>query len=211
MPKLNHQQRFDRWRRLASKPTKHLIEQVLECIVPAFQANGFVWQLDYAGGDPNEIGANTIPLQVRSGSVWPTVEIRISRLNHPCFTIYFAALPSECRRLGEPIPREKALVLNAPVYFTLCKGRGRGLDSQFGYRWFSLYPVRKLNREVAIATSLLPEVFRLFEDGIPNAWLVERGYVSKHIRVGGSWHLFEELRTRRHAAQQAAEADGRGR
>ncbi len=192
MPKLNHRQRFDRWRRLASRPTKHLIEQVLSRIVPAFEAQGFAWQLDYAGGDPDEIGANTIPLQIRSGIAWPTVEIHIPRLNHPSFSIDFAVLPSECRRLGiEPVPREKAIVVYAPVYFTLCKGRGRGLDCQFGYRWFSLRPVRRLDREVAVAVSLLPEVTRVFESGIPAEWLThERGYVSRHVRIGGSWHLF---------------------
>ena len=202
MPKLNHRQRFDRWRRLASKPTKHLIEQVLTHIVPAFEAEGFVWQLDYAGGDPNEIGANTIPLQLRSGSVWPTAEIRIPRLNQPWFDIHFAALPRECRRLGsELIPREKAVVVYAPVYFMLCKGRGRGLDGQFGYRWFALRPIRTIDREVELAANLLPEIFNLFRDGIPSEWLTHAsGYVSKHVRLLGSWHLFDEFRKKRHAA-----------
>jgi len=196
MPIANHRQRFERWRRLASKPTKYLIQQVLDCIVPRFEAEGFAWQLDYAGGDPNEIGANTIPLQIRSGSNWPTVEIHIPRLNHPHFSIDFGVLPSECRRLGrDPVPRDKAIVLYAPAYFMLCKGRGRGLDGQFGYHWFSLQPRRKIDRDVALAASLLPEIFGLFRTGIPAEWLThERGYVSRHVRLMGSWYLFGQSR-----------------
>jgi hypothetical protein len=189
----NHRARFDRWRRLTPKPTRHLIERVLERIVPAFEAEGFVWPADYAGGDPDEIGANTIPLQARSGDAWPTAEIHLPGSRRPCFTLYFAALPSECRRLtGEPVPRERATVVYAPAYFVLCKGRGRGLDGQFGYRWFSPWPIRELDREVETAVGLLPEMFRLFRAGIPDEWATrEPGYVSRHVRLGGSLRRFE--------------------
>jgi hypothetical protein len=123
------------------KPTKYLIAQVLEKIVPRFEAEGFTWYDDYAAGDTDEIGANTIPLQIRSGSQWPTVEIHFPGRGEPCFSIYFSALPEECRRLGEEVvPRERAIVLYAPVVFMLAKGRRRNLDAQFGYYWFSLWP-----------------------------------------------------------------------
>ena len=192
----DHRKRFDRWRRLAPKQTKYMIEQVLDRLIPVFAANGFVWYADYAAGDPDEIGANTIPLQIRSGLLWPTVEIRLPGTQAPCFSIYFSALPDPCRRFGlEPVPRERAIVIYAPAYFMLCKGRHRNLDGQFGYRYFSLRPASKIDREVATALELVPEIFRLFEEGIPSTWLTRQfGYVSKHIRLVGSWHHREQRR-----------------
>lgn len=201
----DHRTRFERWRRLAPAPTKHLIAQVLERIVPGFEAEGLVWQPDYAGGDPNEIGANTIPLQSRSGGLWPTVELRFPGSRRPFFSIDFAALPEECRRLGrDPVPRERAIVVYAPVYFMLCKGRHRNLDGQFGYRWLSPWPTRKLDREVTTALELLPEIFKVFHAGIPPEWLThELGYVSPHVRLMGSWHLFNRRRQRRRGGASA--------
>ena len=187
----DHRSRFERWRRFAPKHTKYLID-VLDRIVPEFEREGFHWQPHYAGGDPNEIRANTIPLQIRSGDLWPTVEVHFPGSRRPSFSIYFAALAPECRRLGrEVVPRERAIVVYATAYFMLCKGRHRNLDGQFGFRWFSAWPIRRLNREVETALGLLPELFGIFRAGIPQEWLTHPfGHVSPHVMLIGSWHLF---------------------
>jgi len=194
----DHRKRFDRWRRLVPEHTKYLIGQVLGRIVPAFEAAGFTWHGDYAARDPDEIGANTIPLQIRSGDVWPTVEIHFPGTRRPCFTIHFAALPGVCRRMGEePVPRERAVVVYAPAYFMLCKGRHRNLDGQFGYYWFSPWPKRKLDAEVDTAAALLPKILRVFRNGIPEEWLThEFGYVSRHVMLMGSWHILQQMRAK---------------
>lgn len=209
----DHRKRFERWRRLLPRHTKYLVAEVVERIVPAFESEGFVWRGDYGAGDSNEIGANTIPLQIRSGDCWPTVEIHFRGTRRPCFTIDFAALPVECRRMArEPVPRERAIVVYAPAYFMLCKGRHRNLDGQFGYYWFSLWPKRKLDAEVAAALALLPEVFMVFRTGIPEEWRTrEFGvYVSPHIMLIGSWQLFEQQRAEAEQQRGAAAKGSRG-
>jgi len=48
---------------------------------------------DYAGADLCFIGANSIGIQRREGTNWPTVEIQFDRRSRPSFNIIFAALP----------------------------------------------------------------------------------------------------------------------
>jgi hypothetical protein len=189
---MNHRQRFERWRRLLPKPTAYLVEQVLAAIVPRFEAGGYAWYADYAGGDPKEISASTIPLQRRAGQSWPTVEIRFGNRGRPFFQLEFAELPPECRRFGrEIVPREIAIVIYAPAYFLLCKGRLKSLDGTFGYRWFAPRPRAKLDAELRLAVDLIPFLLQLLDRGIPHDWLTrERGYVDPNVRLLGGWHTF---------------------
>jgi hypothetical protein len=174
-----------------------LVDRIIDDIVRPFQARGFLWHGDYAGGDPREVAAYTIPLQQRVGDDWSTVELHLSKRARPWFSVYFAALPPTCRKLGEPIPRERANVVYAPAYFMLCKGETRGLDGQFGYHWFSLFPRSRIDAEVGKAVHLLPLVFDLFDRGIPVEWLTrDHGYVHKNVRLAGSWKIFEEMAAR---------------
>jgi len=188
----DHRKRFEHWRRKLPKNTAYLVEQVLMRGVPEFEARGFIWYADYAAGDSTQIGANEIPLQLRSGKDWPTVQFLFDKRLRPSFNLNFAALPPICKRWLPDgsiidIPREKALVFEGPAYFALCKGRGRDYDCQFGYYGFSLLPKRRIDSEIMILLSLLPELFELFDRGIPDMWLrQEFGYVAKHILVLGS-------------------------
>jgi len=194
----DHRERFQQWRSGVGEPTRYLIDVVLERIVPEFQARRFAWYDDYAGCDPNEIAAYTIPLQRRDGEEWPTAELEFDRRGKPTFGITFGSLPPICRRLGEPTPRTRSSVVYAPAYFLLCKGQHRNFDCRFGYRWFGVMPHRRLDAEVATALNLLPELFDLLARGIPKEWLHhEFGYVSEHVLLLGSWHLTERRLGRR--------------
>jgi hypothetical protein len=169
-----------------------LVDQVLDRVVPEFEKRGFVWYPDFAGGDATQIGANDIPLQRRSGKDWPTVQIMFNKRLRPGLSVDFAALPPVCVRWLVKggvinIDRKAALVFEGPAYFALCKGRRRNYDCNFGYYWFSLFPHRRINREIASLLALLSHLFDLFDKGIPEAWLTKKsGYVTKHVFVMGS-------------------------
>ena len=137
-----HHTRFERWRAKLPKHTRYLVDQVLTRIVPEFEARGFKWYDDFAGGDPKEIGYNEIPLQRREGEQWPTVQISFDKRRRPAFHIDFTMLPPICRRWGidelHPwteldVPREKAIVVYGPAYFMLCRGKYKNLDGEFGH------------------------------------------------------------------------------
>jgi hypothetical protein len=210
----DHHKRFERWHNKLPKHTHYLVDQVLARIVPVFEAQGFKWYDDFAGGDAKEIGYDEIPLQRREGMLWPTVQIRFSRRRHPEFFIDFAMLPSVCQRWGgdehQPwtkikidVQREKAIVAYAPAYFRLSKSERPGVNGSFGYSWFSLFPHRKLDAEVGEVVLLLPILFGLFDRGIPEAWLThdKPWFVDKHVMLSGSWYLTEQ----RCIARQASE------
>lgn len=197
-----HRKRFERWRNKLPERASFLVDQVLARIVPEFEAKGFQWYDDFAGGDTKEIGHNEIPLQRREGAQWATVQITFNRRRHPEFYIDFAMLPLVCQRWGidehNPwtkinVPRDKAIVAYAPAYFRLSKGERRGVNGSFGYSWFSLFPHRKLTAEVGEAMSLLHILFDLFDQGVPEAWLTldKPWYVNRHIMLAGSWYLTE--------------------
>lgn len=211
----DHRKRFERWRKGLPKQTAHLVEQVLTRIVPEFEARGFGWYSDYGGGDGLP---NNIPLQLRQGEEWPTVEILFAKWGRPFFQINFATLPSVCKIAGrDPLPREKAGVVHAPAYFALRKGRGSSYqDGIFGREDYLnhcmtliMHPQilfkhakagfsapRFLDQEVSEAVTLVPILFELFENGIPAAWR-ERdkiGYVSKHVILLNSWKMSERRR-----------------
>ena len=189
----DHRKRFERWRARLPDKTAYLVDKVLARIVPEFESRGFVWYPDYAGGDSTQIGANDIPLQRRSGRLWPTVQILFDKRFRPSFNISFAALPPICKRWKVDryvdIPREEALVFEGPAHFALCQGRKRNYDCQYGYHWFALSPRRYLDSEVEHLRSLLPGLCDLFDSGIPDDWAGRKfGYVTKHILLLESRH-----------------------
>lgn len=224
----SHRRRFERWRSKLPKHTRYLVDEVLARIVPEFEARGFKWYDDFAGGDPNEVAHNEIPLQRREDDQWPTVQIRFGR-DTPWFSIYFAMLPPVCRRMlaTEDIPREKAIVVYAPAYFMLCRGKYKNLDGEFGHAFsmvnlflflpmliagligrdlrhtindvrFIVSPRRFLDAEISQAVSLLPDLFNLSDKGIPEAWLThDFGYVDRHVMLMGSWYLNTRVRRNR--------------
>lgn len=176
--------RFERWRKHLPANVSFLVALTLEEVVPLFIADGFARYPDYADGSNWAVGANTIPLQRRSGREWPTIEIRFER-SQPTLGVTFAALPEICvRHTGKgpsEIPHLAANVVEGPAFFSLCQGGGRNFDCNFGYRWFSFQPKRRLQREIAVLKSLSPWILQLFERGIPAAWLArEPGRVDRH-------------------------------
>lgn len=229
----DHRRRFERWRAKLPVHTRYLVDQVLARIVPEFEARGFKWYDDFAGDDPKEVGYDEIPLQRREGEQWPTVQISFDKRARPAFFVGFSLLPAVCRRWGinEQNPwaevevlRERAIIVYAPAYFRLCKGKHKSLDCEFGHAFsgvnyffflpmliagligrdlgstikdirFIASPHRFLDAEVSKAVELLPVLFDLFDRGIPDDWLShEFGYVNKHVMLMGSWHLSEQRR-----------------
>lgn len=219
-----HRRRFERWRAKLPVYTRYLVDQVLERIVPEFEARGFKWYDDFAGGDPKMVAHNEIPLQRRDGDEWPTVQIQFDNRARPAFSIDFSMLPIICHDMLGSIPRERAIVNCAPAYFGLRKGKNKNLDGEFGHRFsgvnyffflpmliagligrdlgstikdirFIVSPRRFLDAEMREAQALLPDLFDLFDRGIPEAWLNhEFGYVDKHVMLTGSWYLTEQRR-----------------
>lgn len=203
----NHKKRFELWRNKAPKNTAYLINQVLERVIPKFEEKGFIWNANYASGDNAQIGANEIPLQKQSEPEWPTVHIRFHKCYSPWFDIYFSELPLICKRLTTSgyvdIDREKAIVIEGPAYFSLRKGKySDNRDGEFGYSGplvlisspFSLFShiqymvsaERFLGTQVDEVLSLLPELFDLFDNGIPKTWTTKgtsMDKVSKHVML----------------------------
>jgi hypothetical protein len=102
-------------------------------------------------------------------------------------------------------------LVDAPAYFSLCKGERWNFDCNFGYQWFAFRPKRFLDREVDKLASLLPILFDLFDRGIPAEWLTrDFGYVSRHVLLGGSWYIFEKaVRERTSRSSHEAKPDSR--
>lgn len=180
--------RFERWRKRLPETATYLVSLVLNEIVPVFESKGLQRYPDYAGHSDYAGGPNTIPLQRRTGAEWPTVELLFHKRFRPSLGVNFSMLPAKCHRytLDGPIdiPRIEASVVEGPVFFFLCKGTGRNFDCNFGYRWVAFRPKQKLRNEVDRLKSLLPHIFKVFDDGIPDSWLAKRvGFVNRHIFI----------------------------
>jgi hypothetical protein len=191
--------RFERWRRDLPDKAADLVTLVLEQIVPDFRGAGLERFGDYAGGSSFAVGPNCIPLQRRSGSEWPTVEIQFDKRQRPVLGVVFARLPEVCMRHAEAgttkIPRLDANVVEGPVFFTLCKGEGRSLDCNFGYHGFVLRPQHKLREEIAALKSLLPWLLRILDEGIPEEWTKKQpGYVDRHAFLSRAANIFRQGR-----------------
>lgn len=183
-------QRFDRWRGRQSSANAYFIQLVLDEVVPLFEAAGYQRYEDYAGNNPQSVGASTIALQRRSGQLWPTVEIQF-RADAPHFLgLYFSLLPELCYRHGTtPIPRLDANVVEGPYTFMLCKGGNKNYDCNFGYPWFSFMPRRRLQKEAGELARRIPWLLQTLDAGIPNDWLSQRraAQVGKYARILFNW------------------------
>lgn len=183
-------QRFDRWRARQSPSNAYFIQLVLDEVVPLFEAAGYRRHEDYAGNNPQSVGANTIALQRRSGASWPTVEIQFPA-NDPHFLgLYFSTLPELCYRHGvTPIPRLDANVVEGPFAFILCKGGKKNYDCNFGYQWFSFSPRKRLQQEAGELARRVPWLLQTLDAGIPNDWLSQRpaAQVGKYARIVFNW------------------------
>lgn len=207
---MDHKKRFDGWLRRMPPKTQYLVDQVLARIVPEFEKHGFVWYPDFAGNDPQEIGANEIPLQRRAGEAWPTVQIDFPR-GRAYFRINFSALPEICRNpVRNAIPREQAIVTYGPAYFDLRRGIWDDhRDSEYGFNSISLlqptplmlfrllryqFNWRKfLDSEVDATLALLPVLFDLFDRGIPQEWIDhDFGRITPNVMLIHSWKRCEK-------------------
>src|SRR5258708_11665845 len=123
--------RFERWCRRVPKDTKFFVSLIEVEVVPLFLEHGYERRSDYPGR------ANWISLQRCSGTEWPTVELQFSNRGRPFLKLDFASLPEICRTLSvhgigfQDIPRAKACVVDAPAFFSLCKGQARRDDCTF--------------------------------------------------------------------------------
>jgi len=215
---MDHKQRFTGWRRrMPRKTTQYLVDQVVARIVPEFERHGFVWYPDFAGNDPQEIGANEIPLQRREGADWPTVQITFLKgAWGPRFRIMFSALPKICKNpIRDATPREQAIAVYGPAYFFLERGVWKDLDSSvFGFDWMPLLlPTPRnvfrliryllnwrkfLDSEVDAALALLPVLFDIFDRGIPQEWIDhDFGRITPNVTLGGSWRRLDELQKKK--------------
>jgi hypothetical protein len=188
---------FERWRSLLPKDTRFLVNLVEVEIVPLFLAHGYRRYGDYPGR------ANWLPLQRRSGEEWSTVELHFGHRGRPFVKLHFAILPENCRtiyvnRAGfHDIPRIKATIVDAPAFFTLCKGRKRVNDTVFGDASIfcrSLWLRRKLLREVAELKALSEWLIEFLDKGIPREWFERSigGQVHRHIAMSNSSRLFRD-------------------
>src|SRR5262245_42024405 len=116
--------RFDRWRQKLPARSRAFVLRAIDELVPLFERAGFGRYADYAGGNPAAVGSNCLPLQRRSGALWPTVEIQFDRGSRPYFNVVFSALPEYCTRKSRSgsvtIPRPEANVTEGAAYFLLC-------------------------------------------------------------------------------------------
>ncbi len=155
-----------------------------------FEAAGYRRYEDYAGNNPQSVGASTIALQRRAGELWPTVEIQF-RANDPHFlSLYFSMLPELCYRQGvTPIPRLDANVVEGPFTFMLCKGGKKDYDCNFGYQWYSFSPRKRLQNEVGELARRIPWLLQTLDAPIPNDWLSQRrpAQVGKYARILFNW------------------------
>lgn len=195
---MDHKQRFMGWRKRAPEKTRYLIDRVLARVVPEFERHGFVWHPDFAKNNPQEIGANEIPLQKREGESWPTVQIKFVP-DAPSFHIIFSALPEVCRSpIKNDIPRSEAVVVYGPAYFYLCESQkkrsfgfvlGLGRIIRYWVNWRNF-----LDSEVEVAVSLLPYLFEAFDKELYRDWMnLPFGSVNEHVFLLMSWAIREDL------------------
>ena len=205
-----HQKRFAGWQKCMPPKTQYLVEQVLTRIVPEFEKNNFAWH----SIDSKRVGANTIPLQRKSGNNWPTVELYFLKgVWGPRFRITFSELPETCRSIeSSNIPREEAAAQFGSAYFYLERNIWHdGRDSEFGFNWMLLllpapstvlrlirylFNWRKfLDSEVDAAIALLPILFEIFDKGIPQEWIDhDFGKINDHVMLIHSWKRLDKLK-----------------
>lgn len=164
----DQRRRFKRWRATRPNRVQYLADLILAEIVPLFEQERFVWYPDYAGGDIQQVSNSCIPLQRREGEFWPTVEIAFDRRDRPSFYLDFALQPPNCRRYTkdgwEAVAQSDAALVDGYAIFR-AKGTNWLAPDRFGYLYLSLWPRRRLRKDVAVMARRLPEIFRVFDSG----------------------------------------------
>jgi hypothetical protein len=186
-----HKKRFESWHKRLKPNAEFLVDQVLERIVPKFIEQGYEWFDDFAGGNPQEIGMNEIPLQKRTGEEWPTVQIRF-HASRPNLQLRFGRLPEICMKnfATTETPRLLASLVYAPAYFGLAKDQQNNDDLMFGYWRMALFPRKRILNEIDTLEGLLPLALHCLEHQLPADWLTASyGSISKNVWLIGSWHI----------------------
>lgn len=151
--------RFVRWQRTLPKHTRYLTELVAERLLPQFESRGFIWH--------DKATAGYLYLVKPGSSCWPAVQMWFEKRARPMLLITVACLPEICRawdgKKFVPVGREDAHIVDAHATFYLRNHR-KLAPNYFGYHSFSLIPSRKLRNEIATVESLLPHLFKAFDD-----------------------------------------------
>lgn len=104
----SHIERFERWRSRQAGHLAHLVQLVLDEVVPELEAAGLQRHANYAGNLSRSVSSTTIALQRRSGLLWPTVEIEFPLRRKPFLGLTFAMLPETCyasaKQAWKPFP-----------------------------------------------------------------------------------------------------------
>ena len=186
---------FERWRRRLPENTAFFVNLIETEVVPLFLARGYSRHSNYPGK------ANWLPLQRRSGEEWPTVELQFGHRGRPFVRLDFSCLPEPCRTLDRAgfrdIPRIKACVVDAPAFFSLCKGRSRINDTVFGDASIFLWTIwlkQKLRNEVAELKSLSEWLIEFLDQGIPREWFHRNagGRVNQHVIMNSASRIFRD-------------------
>jgi len=191
----SHINNFERWRRHLPENTAYLVSRAIDEIVPVFRDRGFEWHADYAGGGTRLVGPNCIALQRRSGTTWPTVEIRFGDHGRPFLSVDFGELPEVCRIFDvngpELIPRLESNAGGGRASFILGKGHRRNMDGNFGYAWFAFRPKHKLDNEVAALKARSQWLVDVLDQRIPEAWYADKpGYVDQYVFLSPASNMF---------------------
>lgn len=182
---VSQRKKFDRWSTTVPATTQCLIQLVRDEVVPQITQYGFDWIADYAEGKAGQVGANVIPLQIRAGDAWPTVEIFFSPKGRPWFRIQFGWVCDGFKRHDESVlTRQQATLTDAPIRYILAKDQGAvsSLFTQFGYNWWVPFPRKKLTSEVNYANRVLSCAIEMLREPMPPAPKgASDGYISKNI------------------------------
>ena len=125
----DHRRRFERWRKKLPHNTAYLVDQVLERIVPEFEARGLSGIRITGAAIRRRLGRIRSPCGGERAEIGPTVELRFHKRFCSLLAVDFGALPPVCKRWTADgyieIPRERAVVVDAPACFALCEGQKR--------------------------------------------------------------------------------------
>lgn len=198
--------RFTRWRLKLSSITRFLVDEVCLRVVPLFESHGFEWLK--TNDPPAYRNLNYLTFLRRQDEDWAVVVIKFAGWGRPWLMFEMSVLPPVCRQLKNDeivlIPRQEAYLTNGPVVVRLAKGRFPSADL-FGMvindcltrrPWalirYALDRKAYIKYEVDQAVSLLPLVFKLFDEGIPAKWYAgEWGHLDDHFVLVDSWQLAE--------------------
>jgi hypothetical protein len=180
--------RFKRWATRLPAHAAYLAEQLESRIAPILEAQGFSEAVAYGKDRKGRVGSNVLPYQIRSGAEWPTAELFFSPDGKPWFRIELAWLGDGLSdREGKSFSREQAVLHDAREFFQVVKDQGTvsSLFSQFGYHWWTLMPMRKLDAELATAERALASALQTFLQGSAAigrpAGGAPEGYVAKNL------------------------------